>query len=73
MGDLSKLCTITCLITYPYARTVNFENCIEVQLTTHQPPNAELLKLKLGLIGISDIEWVKRKVPLLDSYHFFEN
>ena len=26
----------------------------------------KLLKLQLGVIGISDIEWVKRKDPLLD-------
>ena len=39
--DLSELCTITYLITYPYARTVNFEMCIDVQLTTHQPPIAK--------------------------------
>ena len=36
-GVLFELCTITYLITYPYARTVNFEICIDVQLTTHQP------------------------------------
>ena len=40
-GDLSELCTITYLITYRYARTVNFEICIDVQLTTHQPPIAK--------------------------------
>ena len=39
-GDLFELCTITYLIAYPYARTVNFEICINVQLTTHQPPIA---------------------------------
>ena len=38
VGDLSKLCTITYLIAYPYAWTVNFEICIDVQLTTPQPP-----------------------------------
>ena len=36
-GDLSELCTITYLIAYTYAWTVNFEICIDVQLTTHQP------------------------------------
>ena len=34
--------------------------------------NSKLLKLQLGRIGISDIEWVKRKDSLLDSYQFFE-
>ena len=29
--------------------------------------NPKFLKLQLGLISISDIDWVKRKVPLLDS------
>ena len=40
----------------------------------HNTPtsNSELLKLQLGLIRISDIEWVKQKDPLLDSFHFFE-
>ena len=33
-GDLSKLCTITMLIVYPYAWTINFEICIQ----EHQPP-----------------------------------
>ena len=37
-GDLSELCTITYLIAYPYAWTVNFEICIDMQLTAHQPP-----------------------------------
>ena len=37
-GDLSELCTITYLIAYPYAWTVNFEICFDVQLTRHQPP-----------------------------------
>ena len=27
----------------------------------------KLFKLQLDLIGISDIEWIKRNVPLLDS------
>ena len=37
-GNLSELCTVTYLIAYPYAWTVHFEVCIDVQLTTHQPP-----------------------------------
>ena len=40
-GDLSELCTITYLIMYPCARTVNFEIRIDVQLTTHQPAIAK--------------------------------
>ena len=47
-GDLSELCTITYLITYPYGWTVNFEiwnlrfkhrgTKYGMLLTTHQPP-----------------------------------
>ena len=37
-GDLFELCTITYQIAYPYAWTVNFETCIDLRLTTHQPP-----------------------------------
>ena len=37
-GDVFELCTVTYPIAYPYAWTVNFETCIDVQLTTHQPP-----------------------------------
>ena len=37
-GDLSELCTITYLIAYPYAWTVNFEICLDAQLRTYQPP-----------------------------------
>ena len=47
-GDLSELCTITYLIAYPYAWTVNFEiwnlrfkhrgTKYGMLLTTHQPP-----------------------------------
>ena len=39
-GDLFELCTITYLIAYPDAWTENFEICIDLQLTTHQPPIA---------------------------------
>ena len=38
VGDLSDVRTITYLIAYPYAWTVNFEICIDDQLRTHQPP-----------------------------------
>ena len=75
VGDLSDVRTITYLIAYPYAWTVNFEHCIEVQLTTHQPqiPNfSQVYRTLNGVIGISDIEWAKRKDPLLDSWQFFE-
>ena len=34
--------------------------------------NSKLLKLQFGVISISDIEWFKRKVPVLDSYHFLK-
>ena len=36
------------------------------------PTSKKLLKLQLGAISISDIEMVKRRVPLLDSQPFFE-
>ena len=36
-GNLFDLCTITYLIAYPFACTVYFKNCIDVQLTIHQP------------------------------------
>ena len=41
---------------------------------THMTPtsNSKLLKLQLGVIGISDIEWHKRKVPVLDSLQFLK-
>ena len=41
---------------------------------THMTPtsNSKLLKLQLEVIGISDIEWVKRKVPVLDSLQFLK-
>ena len=71
-GDLFELCTIANLIAYPM---------LEPQLSksastcSSQHPNLQfrkLLKLQLGVIGVSDIEWVKRKVPLLDSWILFE-
>ena len=50
-GDFSELCTVTYLITYPYAWTVNFEiwnlrfkhrgTKYGMLLTTHQPPIAK--------------------------------
>ena len=34
VGDLSEPCAVTYLIAYPYAWTVNFEICIDSELTT---------------------------------------
>ena len=43
------------------------------RLAAHDTPTSKkLLKLQLGAISISDIEMVKRKVPLLDSQPFFD-
>ena len=43
------------------------------RLAAHNTPTSKkLLKLQLGAISISDIEMVKRRVPLLDSQPFFE-
>ena len=43
------------------------------RLAAHDTPTSKkLLKLQLGAISISDIEMVKRMVPLFDSQPFFD-
>ena len=61
------LCTLTYLIAYPICLNRKFRTLF--RHASHMTPtsNPKLLKLQLGVIGISDIEWVKRKVPVLDS------
>ena len=40
-GCLAELqVCIACVITYPYAWTLNFEMCLKMQLKTYQPPIA---------------------------------
>ena len=69
-GDLSDLCTIAyhyipnCI---PLCLNPKFRTLYRGAADNTPTSNAELLKLKLGLIGISDIEWVNGKFPLLDS------
>ena len=48
--------------------TKPFEFLIDIDT----PTSKKLLKLPLGAIRKSDIEMVKRRVPLLDSQPFFE-
>ena len=38
--QLGMQCYIKHLLAYPYAWTLNFRNCIDLQLTTHQPPES---------------------------------
>ena len=43
-----------------------FGSVMRMRLRTSQPPIPKLFKLQLGVIGISDVGFVKPKVPLLD-------
>ena len=52
---------------YPYAGTINFKICLDVQPQHTNLRCRTLLTLQLGLIGISDVGVVKQNIPLLDS------
>ena len=68
-GDLSDLCTITYLIAYPYAWTLNFGNCIDLQLTTHQPPrNFSSCSLEPQVYRI--LKWWNGEFPYWIRNHF---
>ena len=64
---LSHLCIFTYLIAYPIRLNRKFRTLYRRAARNLPTSDSELLKLWLGLISISDIEWVKREDPLLDS------
>ena len=70
-GELAHLCTITYLLAYLSCLNPKVRKLY--RLAAHDTPiSKKLLKLQLGAISISDIEMVKRRVPLLDSQPFFD-
>ena len=64
-----ELFTITWQIPYPYAWTLNFRNCIDLQLTTHQPPrNFSSCSLEPQVYRI--LKWWNGEFPYWIRNHF---
>ena len=60
---------ITWQIPYPYAWTLNFGNCIDLQLTTHQPPrNFSSCSLEPQVYRI--LKWWNGEFPYWIRNHF---
>ena len=60
-------------ISYPYGGTINFKICLDVQLTTHQPPmpnSSQTSAWSHRYIGRGS---GKTEIPLLDSERISEN
>ena len=59
-------------VSYPYGGTINFEICLDVQLTTHQPPmpnSSQTSAWSHRYIGRGN---GKTEIPLLDSERISE-